>query len=461
MPLRKGRLLLKSGFFENIQNNFSSAGEIYFVREHVHHSMKSGKPLLVFIAISNASGYIKYTSCNCKASEISRCCHVTALLLYLSDYVTEHGFIVKNVCTSEPCQWNKGKKRTKNPTALHQTIYSTNKRWKPDKMYNWDPRPLEYQNVNCESVTHFVTDLQLISSQNSQNQSMWETLLQIKYDDFHLSNEDTIYYRELVQNFEESLLLNNEKFLGKNIIFGEIPDTVDQAKSLTWHQARWCRITASVSKKCVNFGESLNSCSKISLFTFLEKRFWFSENNITMDMKYGIEEEPKAVINYSLITNKVVVNSGIWINQKYPHLGATPDGLIYDDDKQLCGIIEIKCLKIFKSQSVNDIIKLSNDEKLKAIISRQCFSIVDQKLILKKSHMYYFQIQHQLLVTQCSYCDFVMHSGVGDPHIERILPNEDLHRRIIQSTKLFWSNVLVPEYFIMKVPRKLMPEILN
>ena len=112
------------------------------------------------------------------------------------------------------------------------------------------------------------------------------------------------------------------------------------------------------------------------------------------------------------------MNSGIRVIQKYPHLGASPDGLIYDDNNKLCGTIKIKYLKVFKSQSVTDLSRLSNDQKLKGLISRQSFSIVGQKLILKKSHLYYFQIQHQLLVTECWYWDFVLHTAVDDPHIK-------------------------------------------
>ena len=69
--------------------------------------MKFEKLLLFSLAISNVSDYIKYTLGKNRTSEINSCSHVTALLLYLSDYVTEHGFIVKNICTSEPCKWNK------------------------------------------------------------------------------------------------------------------------------------------------------------------------------------------------------------------------------------------------------------------------------------------------------------------------------------------------------------------
>ena len=41
---------------------------------------------------------------------------------------------------------------------------------------------------------------------------------------------------------------------------------------------------------------------------------------------------------------------GLWVNKRYPHLGATPDCITSDG-----GIIEIKCLKVLKENSDEDI----------------------------------------------------------------------------------------------------------
>ena len=91
-------------------------------------------------------------------------------------------------------------------------------------------------------------------------------------------------------------------------------------------------------------------------------------------------------------------------------------------------------------------------------VKRQCFTIVDRKLVLKKSHAYYYQVQ--LLISDAEYCDFVLHSGVGEPHVERILSDVMIQTKIINNTKTFWAHVLIPEYFIMRVPRGLLPAII-
>ena len=122
-------------------------------------------------------------------------------------------------------------------------------------------------------------------------------------------------------------------------------------------------------------------------------------------MKYGIENESKAIAIYSSQTGNKVVSSGLWINAKYLHLGASPDGLILDDSTiNVKGIIEVKCLKIFRGRFIEQIIQ----KKLREL-SRQCFKVVDNKILLKNLHSCYIQIQLQLLVIEAEYCNFLLY----------------------------------------------------
>ena len=126
-PLRKGGLLKTSEFIEHVQDGLSESGN-YLLRAHVHHSMKRLLPLKVGVLISGASGSILTCECTCRVSEVKRCAHIAALLLFLDDHVKEHGYIVTSPSTSKPCDWNKGKKRDKNPKPLHEASYSSVKR---------------------------------------------------------------------------------------------------------------------------------------------------------------------------------------------------------------------------------------------------------------------------------------------------------------------------------------------
>ena len=56
-PLRKGRSQVRSGFLENMED--SRTNENYFLRGHVHYSMKAEKPLKVIVVLSSVTGFVK------------------------------------------------------------------------------------------------------------------------------------------------------------------------------------------------------------------------------------------------------------------------------------------------------------------------------------------------------------------------------------------------------------------
>ena len=420
--------------------------------------MKSDLPLNVQVSISSISGYVKDCTCSCKAHTLGRCAHITALLLMLSDHVLSEGYFAKPPSTSLPCQWNKGKKRTKTPKTLHEATYKSIQK-RPNILYNWDPRPEKYRkNIDDNVTNEFVINLQKYSAEHNEL-SMWETLLFIVYEDFTLDETDICYYSELVNNFESDLRDNTQKILPAGCFSTKIPGTKQQACSETWHQSRWCRITSSVCKTVTLMGEKLvnYNLSKSQYFNWMKNKFWFPQMIDTFDMQYGISEEPVAVSKYEKVNRCVVKRSGIWINIKYLHLGASPDGLIYDNNNKLSGIIEIKCLKILRKRTVDELVKCVENGELKDVMKHQCFVVTDGTLILRKTHAYYFQVQLQLLITEAEFCDFVLHSGIGNPSMERIYRDIELQERIIVNTKLFWKNLMIPEYFLMRVPRELMP----
>ena len=109
-----------------------------------------------------------------------------------------------------------------------------------------------------------------------------------------------------------------------------------------------------------------NEGHKQRLFNWLERNLWFKQSFTTLDMLYGIQE-PKAIALYEKCRNVVVNESGLWLHISYPYLGASPDELIYVDD-ELDGITEEKCLKIFKTRTVEELLERASKE-LKALIN--------------------------------------------------------------------------------------------
>ena len=176
--------------------------------------------------------------------------------------------------------------------------------------------------------------------------SMWQTLFKITYKDFSLDMEDIDYYRSQVTVFENCLEGNISKFL-KDQVSGQVLGTEEQCDSSVWFQQHLFLITASRCKIITSLGEKIsrNIDARKSCYDWIKNNFWFPSNILTQDMKCGIESESLAGNFYMSNTGNKVISSGLWVNRKYIHLAASPDGLIYNDQNKLHGIIDIKCLK--------------------------------------------------------------------------------------------------------------------
>lgn len=449
----KGEQLQKSGFVHDVGN--AEDGHQYYMKAHVHHSMKGEPPLLASVTLSKATGFVLNGKCTCKAQSIQRCAHVGAILYHLLDYIEKHGCLIENACTSLPCVWNKGKKRDKNPQKLHEAVYSGLKR-KPSKMYEFDPRLPQNRGINIADTNAFLVSLQEDSQGGTP--SMWETLLELKYRDFELNEEERIILGKQCANFE-----TNNKAIVNRVCGEKLCDqlTLQQNESSQWFEARWPIITASDGKAAQSIGEKLIEkpypISQIT--TLLTKKLWSPYDTMikTYDMIYGIENEPNARRKYEIVTGAKVVSCGLFVNKMYPFLGASPDGLIMNGE-EVAGLIEIKCFKVLRNKSVADVIQMAS---IKKDVLPICLNLTNGRLILKKTHAYYFQIQQQLLVTNMEYCDFVLYSPLGPPSIERILRDMVFQEKLSTDIYRFWRTTFLPEYFLMKIPRKLPPYILE
>ena len=213
---------------------------------------------------------------------------------------------------------------------------------------------------------------------------MWETQLQIAYQDYDISDTD-------VSKMSEKINILLENLTPPKLM--QISGTEGQSQSQKWFQERWFRLTASKCLSAFRVGRLIRSeapNAAVRAFKFIRTNIWKIDivPIQTYWMKYGLECEPKAINKYEEQTKTTVCDSGLWVNPKYPFLGCSPDGLVGED-----GIIEIKSLKIFKHQSIEDITSPNQSSVPKDVINRQCFKITDGTLELKHGHDYYYQIQ--------------------------------------------------------------------
>ena len=117
--------------------------------------------------------------------------------------------------------------------------------------------------------------------------------------------------------------------------------TLLQSNSAVWYMHRKGRITAS------NFGAVCHTSITQPSHSLVEKITQKCSVPKVHPLVWGLENESKARKEYALLAKQhhrdfELKNTGLHINTKFPHLGATPDGLI---SCSCCGqgVLEIKC----------------------------------------------------------------------------------------------------------------------
>ena len=128
-----------------------------------------------------------------------------------------------------------------------------------------------------------------------------------------------------------------------------------------------------------------------------------------------------------------VTNSGLNVNPLWPHIGASPDGLV---NCKCCGqgTCEIKCPFCIRGKSVKEMPHNKNS----------CLIHVDGKLALNGDLAYYYQVQAQIFVCNVDYCDFIVWTE-RDVHIERILPDIAFWDQVVSKAADFFQQAILPE----------------
>lgn len=173
----------------------------------------------------------------------------------------------------------------------------------------------------------------------------------------------------------------------------QIREVVSKQRTAEWFECRKCRLTSS------NFGKIVKRRSN---FYKLAKDMMDSKFFTNDAIEWGINNEKNAIREYEKKCKVNVIEGGFYVNDKYNYIGCSPDGLIND------GLLEIKCPYSLR----NGIFPLNPSS------SFYCKSI-NGKLVLKKTHNYYYQIQGIMGIMNLKWCDFVIWTP-SNMSIERI-----------------------------------------
>lgn len=208
--------------------------------------------------------------------------------------------------------------------------------------------------------------------------------------------------------------------------------TRGQVNNLKWHEAKQERLTSS------NFGVICKLKENTKPENTLKGLLGY--NTISSSFtQWGISHEPAARRKYEIVTGEKVLQCGLIVHPKYPHLGTSPDGLIDSD-----GVLEIKCPA---SQ------KWKNSTPLDCCSDRKFYCEVNDKgdVTLKQSHKYFFQVQGQLALTSRKWCDFVVWTLKGIS-IERIYFDSEFWLQMVKKLS-FYTGAVLPELMSSRVKR--------
>lgn len=144
-----------------------------------------------------------------------------------------------------------------------------------------------------------------------------------------------------------------------------------------------------------------------------------------------------------------VKKCGVLVSPEFPHLGASPDGLVnctHCEDHQR--VLEIKCPSSHKW-------RMESPEQCAIDPKFYCQLSCDGKVTLKRNHKFYYQVQGQLQLSGRKWCDFVVWTCVGIS-VERIFADIDFFKQyMLPSLNHFYVRAFIPELFTSRVKRGL------
>ncbi|KAI4874408.1 hypothetical protein NFI96_028039, partial [Prochilodus magdalenae] len=196
-----------------------------------------------------------------------------------------------------------------------------------------------------------------------------------------------------------------------------------QSKCTAWAQIRQPRVTASRFREvCHVVGDSAGQSLAARIIRGTKQ---------TSATRRGLDLKPEILRNYSQMANVTVMPCGLVVHPDAPHLGASPDGRLYDlSETPPLGLVEVKSTTADNITGVS-FIKIQNDQAK-----------------LKESHKYYWQVQGQLAVTGLQWCDFVTDTK-DDLTIQRIWKDDVFIASMKDKLDIFYHNVYMDMFLSM------------
>ena len=418
----------------------SSSKADYLVMAHVKHSQKLSAPSLKPWIALERSGTVVCAHCTCMAGLGEVCSHVAAVLFLMEANTKMKD---RTSCTSLPCYWL--------PPAMQSVPYApvaeidfTTPAQKRQKILGEVPDGgKELRLASTSSIVPSDGELEQFYGALSECGGKPAILsiipghckayipVQVNgappLSDLFKQEYLTAPYTDLMDQCDKCF--NDIKVTSEQAQVIE-ENTRSQANSKVWFQQRSGRITASKLKAAVHTNVSQPSQSLIMSICYPESRQFSSKAT-----NWGCAHEQTARDAYARLKSKEHQNfsvrtCGLFIHPSYPHLGASPDGIITCTCCDGVAVLEVKCPFSCRDKSFAE---ACND-------SNSCLEMqADGVMRLKTTHSYFYQIQAQIRLCNAMFCDFVMWNE-NELFVQRVTSDDsfiqsvfDKSNRILQS----------------------------
>lgn len=192
--------------------------------------------------------------------------------------------------------------------------------------------------------------------------------------------------------------------------------TLGQRTNPTWHLVRKGRLTAS------NFGVVL--MAKRTTPSLIKRLLGEYDISRVKAIAWGVNNEPEAIKSFEVQTNLKVEETGVWLHESGV-LGASPDGLVGSDH-----VLEGKCPFTQRNMTLEEALGHKNF----------CLEKIGDRYHLKKSHVYWHQVQGQIYITKRKACFFVVWTPRWCVVIE-ILKDPEWAANLDELTQFYFNHI--------------------
>ncbi|XP_022111666.1 uncharacterized protein LOC110990891 [Acanthaster planci] len=448
-----------SGHIHSLQYHGISSNLCYcFVRGKVIPQVKtSEQPYYTWVVLHKETGQVCTAECTCCVGIQATCKHISGLLFAVVEAV-EQG--KNSSCTSQQQAWGQGPKKgqpvhdcqfAKNikivgvKADVTQQTSSRNYRseFEPRVLAHRNKRPVYAFNIDAlADITNGNCGMLMYVKQQAdpahqtpnihayvKEEEVETTRGVLTVEEAHQkssggSADDVI--KELELNHHQQILLANE--------------TKKQASSTLWTQHRIGRITASVAGDCA---ASIKE-NGLSGHSQIAKVMGYYDSPHSSALTWGRMQEPVARKQYVAwhrlhYKHKGVTceETGLWVNIDCPYVAASPDGIVRC---HVCGdgLLEIKNPYTHRLCEIQDF----------STKKGSCLTMENGMLQVRRTHIYYTQVQVQMWCTGYSWTDFIVRtvSKHNNFHAERIQFDTEFIASLKPKLYIFFVQGILKEF---------------